>query len=131
MAVLDASKQRTIRNQFDAYVKKGLCGEASDHKAEPERFLAHEMLFQELPDGMIETLYKYNEYLCEQHHFKTAGQSIAIGNNVLSDAIEKPSTQKRDVFLMAYCLNLSDAEIARLLNIMASTVRYHRTSSLK
>lgn len=131
VVALDDSKQRTIQHQFDAYVKKALRGEVNDHKSELARLSSHETLFSELPDGMLESLCTYDEYPCEQHCFSAAGQSITVRSDALADAISELSARKRDVLLMAYCLGFSDAEIASLLNLMASTVHYHRTSSLK
>lgn len=131
VVALDDSKQRTVQHQFDAYVKKALRGEVNDHKSELARLSSHETLFSELPDGMLESLCTYDEYPCEQHCFSAAGQSITVRNDTLANAISELSARKRDVLLMAYCLGFSDAEIASLLNLMASTVHYHRTSSLK
>lgn len=128
VVALDDSKHRTIQHQFDAYVKKSLRGEVNDHKSELARRSAHETLFSELPDGMLESLCTYDEYPCEQHFFNAVGQSITVRNDALADAISELSARKRDVLLMAYCLGFSDAEIASLLNLMASTVHYHRTS---
>jgi len=44
---------------------------------------------------------------------------------------KKLSEKKRDVILLSYFMDMSDAEIARKMNLVRSTVHEHRTRSLE
>lgn len=54
-----------------------------------------------------------------------------IDNDELARAIAALPLDKRDVILLSYFLELSDHEIAKLLNMVRSSVTYRRKSTLK
>lgn len=61
--------------------------------------------------------------------FYVAGMEITP--KLLADAIHALPEEKRDTVLLYYFFEMSDPEIAKLLNISRSTVQYRRTSSFE
>lgn len=131
VAAMMKKDKSTIQHQFDAYIKKALRGEACDHKAERARVYARETVFSELPEEILESLCVYDDYPCERRRFSAGGYVADIRDDALAYALEQLPARKRDVVILAYMLGFNDAEIGRILHLMASTVHYHRTSSLK
>ena len=56
---------------------------------------------------------------------------LHIDNDELAGAIAALPAQKRDIILLSYFLDMSDAEIANVLNMVRRSVAYRRTSTLK
>ena len=50
---------------------------------------------------------------------------------LLAEAIQSLSEKKRKVVLLSYFMDMSDAEIARVMNLVRSTVHEHRRRSLE
>lgn len=61
--------------------------------------------------------------------FFVAGMEITP--KLLADAIHALPEEKRDAVLLYYFFDMSDPEIAKLLNLSRSTVQYRRTSSFE
>ena len=80
---------------------------------------------------MIEKLGTYDECLCESFSFEINGFDIIIRNELLAEAIENLPERKRNIILMSYFLDMKDCEIAELLNLVRSTVTYHRENALE
>ena len=59
------------------------------------------------------------------------GYDVEVKDALIAEALKFLSEKKREVVLMAYYLDMSDTEIAKLLNLRQITIHYHRTSSLK
>ena len=69
--------------------------------------------------------------VCGQHQIHEHRYDVAINNEKLADALTALPDDKRDIVLLAYFLDMSDQEIADMLNMVRRTVQYRRTSSLK
>lgn len=63
--------------------------------------------------------------------FQVLGYDVGVKDALIAEALKLLSDKKREVVLLAYYLDMSDTEIAKLLNLRQSTIHYHRTSSLK
>lgn len=72
-----------------------------------------------------------DEYDLETRIFQVLGYDVEVKDALIVEALKLLSDKKRDVVLLAYYLDMSDTEIAKLLNLRQSTIHYHRTSSLK
>ena len=64
-------------------------------------------------------------------NFRVLGYDVEVKDALIAEALNFLSDKKREVVLLAYFLDMSDTEIAKLLNLRQSTIHYHRTSSLK
>lgn len=72
-----------------------------------------------------------DEYDLKTRIFQVLGYDVEVKDALIVEALKLLSDKKRDVVLLAYYLDMSDMEIAKLLNLRQSTIHYHRTSSLK
>ena len=62
--------------------------------------------------------------------FEVYGFDVIIRNELLAEAVTNLSERKRKIILMSYFLDMTDYEIADELNLVRSTVTYHRESAL-
>ena len=59
-----------------------------------------------------------------------SGYDVFVRNALLGEALETLSERKRNIVLLSYFLDMSDAEIGQLLNVVRSTVFRHRKAAL-
>ena len=73
------------------------------------------------------------EGLCiERRGRKSTGRPPKIKKDeALAEAISALPVDRRDIILLSYFLDMSDAEIANVLNMVRRSVAYRRTSTLK
>ena len=125
------SHEEHIRHTFDAFCKKVLRNEARDYLDEMARRRNSETTFSDLPVEAMEQLAVYDSYFTEHKTFCVLNYSIYIDHDELAEAIANLPDEKRDIILLSYFLELSDNEIAKLLNMVRSSVAYRRTNTLK
>ena len=70
-------------------------------------------------------------YFADSRTFEVIGHSVCIDDEMLADAISALPVDRRDIILLSYFLDMSDAEIANVLNMVRRSVAYRRTSTLK
>lgn len=123
--------KETIQHQFDRKCKLALQGEKIDY----ERYLSyrqkHEILFCELPKTEFWKLSAVDEYTAESYFLADEQFDVKIKNELLAKAIETLTERKKEVIFLSYFQGMSDAAIARKLNLVRSTVCEHRTRSLE
>lgn len=56
---------------------------------------------------------------------------MVVKDALLAEALKALTERKRDVILLSYFMEMNDADIARKLNLVRSTVHEHRTRSLE
>jgi RNA polymerase sigma factor (sigma-70 family) len=127
---LTPSQKKTVRHQFDSFCRKILREEARDYIRELSRLAEHEVSLSELSEEQMERLYVMDEYPSEQHCFDVQGYHVMIRDDRLAEALSSLSDEKRDIVLLAYCLDMSDREIGEKLNMVRCTVQRRRTSSI-
>lgn len=124
-------EEQTIRHQFDAICKKALKGEAIDY----HRYIAfrqkHEVMLSELTQKELNKLFTMDEYQYDMCHFKVYDYDIEVKDIFIAEALMHLTERKRNVILLSYFLEMSDAQIAREMNLGRSTVHKHRKRSLK
>ena len=62
---------------------------------------------------------------------KRGGYDVEVKDALLAEALETLTERKRDVILLSYFMEMSEADIARQLHLVRSTVHEHRTRSLE
>lgn len=72
-----------------------------------------------------------DEYESEYHQFQVLGYDIEVKDTLIAEALKNLSEKKRNVILLSYFMEMSDADIAREMNLVRSTVHEHRTRSLE
>ena len=65
------------------------------------------------------------------YFFKTCDYDVKVKGTLLAEALHTLTDRKRDVILLSYFMEMSDAAIARKMNLVRSTVHEHRTRSLE
>ena len=76
-------------------------------------------------------MYVLDEYPSEQTHFHVQGYDVAIENENLANALTVLPDDKRDIVLLAYFLDMTDQEIADLMEMSRSAVQRRRAKTLK
>ena len=59
------------------------------------------------------------------------GQGAEKGIVLIAEALKELTERKRNVILLSYFMEMSDADIAREMNLVRSTIHEHRTRSLE
>ena len=123
--------QKTIQCQFDCKLKRTVKGVIWNYKKELKRRKDKEIPFCELPEIVVEKLAVWDEYMSDYTVFEVCGVEIRVLDEELSEALKQLSERNRENLLMYYFLEMSDTEIAELLNTPRSTIQYRRTSSFE
>ena len=126
-----SGRNETNLHRFDSYCKKILKNEAIDCYREIQKHRQREIFFSELSEKEWKQLYMEDEYDLDTCNFRVLGYDVEVKDALIAEALNLLSDKKREVVLLAYFLDMSDTEIAKLLNLRQSTIHYHRTSSLK
>lgn len=72
-----------------------------------------------------------DEYDVENYCFQVLGYDIEVKDALIAEALQSLTEKKRNVILLSYFMEMSDAEIAREMNLVRSTVHEHRKRSLE
>ena len=123
--------EMAVRKQFDRICKLALKGEVIDYR----RYIAyrqkHEVMLSELSEKDMGRLFTVDDYGVENQWFQVLGYDIEVKDMLIAEALQALSEKKRDVVLLSYFMDMSDAEIGRALNLVRSTVYEHRKRSLE
>ena len=123
--------ESTIQRQFDRICKMALKGEAIDYHRHITYRSRHEVMLSEMSEKDLGRLFTVDEYGAENQWFQVLGYDIEVRDVLVAEALQALSERKRDVILLSYFMDMSDAEIGRTLNLVRSTVREHRMRSLE
>ena len=126
-----SGRNETNQKLFDSYCKRILKNEAIDCFREIQKHRQREIFFSELSEKEWKQLYMEDEYDLDTCNFQVLGYDVEVKDALIAEALNLLSDKKREVVLLAYFIDMSDTEIAKLLNLRQSTIHYHRTSSLK
>ena len=140
-----SSFQNAVRLQFDCLAKrvvdttvKDYQRELSRHAAMGEhirpagsRHAAHVTPFSELPEQALSGIGMTDEYDSDYSCFEVLGMKVKVNNEQLAEALKLLPEKKLDILLMFYFLEMSDAEIADLLQIDRTTSFRNRRKSLE
>lgn len=130
MGKSSSNDELTIRNQFDRICKLALKGEAADYYRHIAYRQKHEVLFSELSQKELDSIFGVDKYTVENKCFRVLGYDIEVKDTLLAEAIQSLSENKRKVVLLSYFMDMSDADIARMMNLVRSTVYEHRKKTI-
>ncbi len=119
-----------MRRKFCTYCIKVLHGEALNYFDELERQRKREVNFSELLQKELDALYCCDDYDLADY-FSVMGRQIPVRDELVSKALKKLPSKKRDIILMLYFLDMTEKEIATCLKLVQSTVHYHKDDSLR
>ncbi len=127
---LNNQEKDIVRRKFCAYCIKVLRGEALNYFDELKRKQKREINFSDFFQKDLETLGYYDNYEIAEN-FIVLGNQVSIYDEGISQALKKPPSKKRDIILMLFFLDMTEKEIAACLQLVQSTVHYHKSDSLK
>jgi len=119
------------RHQFDTLCKKILALEAKSYICAVAKRAKRELTFSDLTEAELNSLAVRDEYPSDSTRYQVLGFDIEVRDDLLVEALDALPPRKREIILLAYFMEMSDAAIARLMNNDRSTVSYHRTSALE
>ena len=67
-----------------------------------------------------------DEYDLESYKFQVLNYDIKAKDSLIAEVLTSLTKRKRDVILLSYFVGISDAEIARKMKLVRSTVNEHR-----
>lgn len=123
--------EETIRHQFDRICKLALKGEKIDYIRHMEYLHKNEVMISELSQEELNQLFVQDEYDLESFRFQVLNYDIEVKDSLIAEALTLLTKKKRDVILLSYFMGMSDAEIARKMKLVRSTVNEHRRRSLE
>lgn len=121
----------TIMHQFDRKCKLALDGEVVDYERHMTYLRNHEVMFSELSEKEMSNLSVVDEYELEKCSFQAGGYDVEVKDVLLAEALKMLTERKREILLLSYFMEMSDADIARKLHLVRSTVHEHRIRSLE
>lgn len=121
----------TVRHRFDRLCQMSLKGEALNYYRYMDYRRKHETAFSELSEMELNRIFVMDEYEAENSHFRVQGYDIEVKDVLIVKALQTLSEKKRNVILLSYFLDMSDADIAREMKLVRSTIHEHRKRSLK
>ena len=79
---------------------------------------AREVTFSDLSESELAQLFTTDEYESDYYRFQVSGFDVLVKNELLAEALNALPERKRDIVLLSYFLDMSDAEIGELLNVV-------------
>lgn len=116
---------------FDCYCKKILKNEAINIQKHNQYLNSKQISLSNLTPEQQNELCIYDEYSTDYWNFKVLEYDIAVRDELLAEALQQLPDKKRDIVLLSYFLDYSDAEIAELMNVVRRTVNDQRHKALK
>lgn len=123
--------EKTVRHQFDRRCKLALKGELVDYTRHMDYLGKHEVIISDLSQREFDKLSVIDEYEMDFYHIQVLDYDIWLKNVLLAEALSTLTKRKLDVIILSYFQDMSDADIARKLNLDRSTVYKHRNRSLE
>ena len=123
--------QKAVQCRFESCLKRTIRHVVKDYQQELKRRKNKEIPFCELPDIIVEQLSVWDEYETDYTIFNVCGMDIKVLDDELAEALKQLPEQKRNNVLMYYFLEMSDTEIADIMNYTRGAVFKHRHRALE
>ena len=88
-------------------------------------------MLSELSEKEVSRLFIMDEHEMETHRFQVLGYDIEVKDALIAEALQTLTEKKRNVVLLSYFMDMSDADVAREMNLVRSTINEHRRRSLE
>jgi len=127
---LTKREQDIVRRKFGKYCIEVLNGEALNYLEELDKVWEREVDFSNLNEDVLNQLYSCDGF-SDTDYFQIMGMEVPVEDPDISDALRRLPEKKRMIILMAYFLDMTEKEIAECLDLVQSTVHYHKADSLR
>ena len=114
------------QHAFDSYCKRSIKNEAMNAYTQLRKRSRREVSLSELPEDAMAQLAVYDRYSWEYTTFPIGGAVILIEDDRLAEALLGLSQEDREIFMMHWFLRMTDAQIARYINMPRRTVNTRR-----
>lgn len=122
---------RTYKEQqFDAFCKAIIRNESADAHRTLSRRTAREISMENTVFAELSSLQTVDEYHPDVMRFWVRGTQITVLDWDLGQALRSLPPHRRDVILLSYFMECSDAQIGKLLNMDTRTVCARRSAAL-
>ncbi|MEA5009770.1 sigma-70 family RNA polymerase sigma factor [Clostridium tyrobutyricum] len=123
--------QTTIQFQFDYVARKVMIRTQRNYRRSIGRRRKHECLFSEISDFELNKLRIFDTYNLDRRTYKVLSLNVEVTDCQIAKTLDALPERKRDIILMFYYLEMSDAEIAEELGVNRSTVYRNRANALE
>lgn len=117
--------------QFDSFCKKVLKNYARSYSVCLARQRRRICFIEDISEDDRSWQYLSIPSHEEGYVFQVMGTEIAVENFFLGAALDELEETRRDIVLLAYCLEMTDQEIAEYFHSIRRTVTYRRYVALK
>lgn len=121
---------RYLEQTFDSFSKTLIRNEGINALEEIKTRAKHEVPFDMLSREEFEQISSTDSYLINGTILRTKELSIPINDPALSKVLQFLPPQRREIVLLSFFMDYSDAEIGRKLGITANAVRYRKKIAL-
>ena len=126
-----SSFEDAIRLQFDCLARKVVARTVKNYDRELGRRARRETPFCELSEMELNHIGVLDEYSVEFTSFDVFGSEVRIYDEQLCEAIKELNERRRNILLMSYFLEMTDAEIAEVMEMERFSVCRNRLHTLK
>ena len=119
-----------IQNQFGGFCVRVLKNEIQYIRREQSRAAAKEKSLDNLSEKELSELAVRDSYFHAEHVFHVCGKDVVVSGDMLADALKQLSPEKRDIILLSYFLEMTDAEIGKELNTVRQNISKRRARIL-
>ena len=121
----------TVMHQYDRLCKMALNSEVINYKKHVAYRQKWEVMLSELSAKELSRLFTMDKYDLEIYRFQVLDYDIEVTDTLIAEALHTLTEKKRNVVLLSYFMDMSDADIARKMNLVRSTISEHRKRSLE
>lgn len=122
---------KAIQTQFDNLTRKVIMHTTCNYHNELSRRSKREILFSDVSEAELNSYGTMDKYIYDYTSFDVLGLEVQVFDERLSNAIQELNERKREVILLSYFLNMSDAEIAQEMKLVRATIHKHRVAALR
>lgn len=126
-----SSFENAIRLQFDCLARKVIGRTVKNYNKELARRSKHEISFCEIPEMDLNQISATDEYSIEFTSFDVFGMEVRVHDERLCEAIKRLTERRRNILLMSYFLEMTDAEISEIMEMERYSVCRNRIRTLK
>ena len=126
-----SSFEDAIRLQFDCLARKVVARTVKNYDRELGRRSRRETSFCELSEMELNHIGVMDEYSVEFTSFDVFGSEVRIYDERLCEAIKKLTESRCNILLMSYFLEMTDAEIAEVMEMERFSICRNRLHTLK
>lgn len=108
--------KQTVQRQFDFLVKRVVDTTIKDYARLLSRHFKYESCFSDISETELKKIGATDEYCSDFTTLEVQGYTIFIKDERLYDALISLPKKKRNIILMFYFLDMSDAEISNMMS---------------